>query len=246
MVSKSVRLQSCRYATLLRYVHDYHFEKNGAFCALGESAGAGEIAYALTTWHEAPDPHVAVLSGGPPFTRLDFFCPEKAGGTGWVKRPNCFSPQEVLRPTKAFCEIIVDKFAFNTCCGCPCELREDSILYPGVEPSYPTRIHTIIGEFDPDFAAPAYEFYLQTKSEKVVQFVPNGVHTGWNTPEGADAILRAIMAGAFAKTAMPSFPATLSVDDWVSVGGPENINFSLQGPPGGTFEIFYSCGHVTS
>jgi hypothetical protein len=112
-------------------------------------------------------------------------------------------------------------------------------LYPGAAISYSTRVHVLIGEADRDFAAPAYEFYDKVTSEKAVQFVPNAVHVMRLRTNGQDAIVRAILAGAFAKTASPSVPATLSLDDW----GRPRPEFSVAGPTSGSFEIFSSCGH---
>jgi hypothetical protein len=65
---------SCRWATLAQWVHDNVLQKNTAFCATGNSAGAGAIAYALSRYGEDSFFNYVEPTGGPPFSRIDEGC----------------------------------------------------------------------------------------------------------------------------------------------------------------------------
>ena len=65
---------SCRWATLAQWVHDNVRQANTAFCATGNSAGAGAIAYALARYGEDSIFNYVVPTGGPPFSRIDEGC----------------------------------------------------------------------------------------------------------------------------------------------------------------------------
>ena len=56
--------ESCRYATLLTWVHD-HLHKEGKFVATGNSGGSAEISYALTTWGRGDILDLAIPSSAP-------------------------------------------------------------------------------------------------------------------------------------------------------------------------------------
>jgi len=72
-----LRKQSCRYATLLTWIHDHHHQA-GKFVATGNSGGAAETSYALTTWGRADILDVAIPTSGPPLGRLDYACVRQA------------------------------------------------------------------------------------------------------------------------------------------------------------------------
>ena len=69
--------ESCRYATLLTWIHD-HIHKGGKFVATGNSGGSAEISYALTTWGRGDILDVAIPTSGPPLGRLDYACVAQA------------------------------------------------------------------------------------------------------------------------------------------------------------------------
>jgi len=65
---------SCRWATVAQWVHDNVRAANTAFCATGNSAGAGAIAYALARYGQDSIFNYVVPTGGPPFSRIDEGC----------------------------------------------------------------------------------------------------------------------------------------------------------------------------
>ena len=67
---------SCRWATLAQWVHDNTtiHPSNTAFCATGNSGGAGAIAYSLTRFGGDQIFNYVQPTGGPPFTRIDYGC----------------------------------------------------------------------------------------------------------------------------------------------------------------------------
>jgi len=65
---------SCRWATLAQWVHDNIRASNTAFCATGNSGGAGVIAYSLTRFGGDQLFNYVQPTSGPPFTRIDYGC----------------------------------------------------------------------------------------------------------------------------------------------------------------------------
>jgi|GEM_PF-2915829 len=79
--STSLERSSCRYATLLTWIHSrpqLHDPTSQAFCAVGQSGGASEIGYALSTFGLDSRLDLAVLTGGPPHGRIDGGCDPSA------------------------------------------------------------------------------------------------------------------------------------------------------------------------
>ena len=67
-------LLSCRWATAAQWVHDNIRASNTAFCATGNSGGAGVIAYALARFGQDSIFNYVLPTSGPPFTRIDYGC----------------------------------------------------------------------------------------------------------------------------------------------------------------------------
>src|SRR5207253_1079817 len=65
---------SCRWATTAQWIHDNVRQPSTAFCATGNSAGAGVIAYALARFGQGSIFDYVVPTGGPPFSRIDEGC----------------------------------------------------------------------------------------------------------------------------------------------------------------------------
>ncbi len=63
---------SCRTDEVLRYIRDRW--QQGKLCAVGNSGGSAQIAYALARWGAAPMLDLAVLGSGPPLARVDLGC----------------------------------------------------------------------------------------------------------------------------------------------------------------------------
>lgn len=99
--AKNIKVAACRAATLLNYVYQTVYDRNGGMCAQGASAGSGELAYALA-WYGASDYLDKVeLVSGPVFGDVEQGCMEpdtnpvnvcQSGqfgcvGTQWQDRP---------------------------------------------------------------------------------------------------------------------------------------------------------------
>jgi hypothetical protein len=69
-------LLACRPATVARWVYDnlYSVGSGTAFCASGNSAGAAQIMFPLTHYGLESLFSLAVPTGGPPFSRIDWGC----------------------------------------------------------------------------------------------------------------------------------------------------------------------------
>jgi hypothetical protein len=69
-----VRAASCRFATVVQYVHDNFLDAGTALCASGNSAGAQLIGESMAHYGSADLLAFAELSSGPPFGRVDYAC----------------------------------------------------------------------------------------------------------------------------------------------------------------------------
>jgi len=66
---------ACRPATVAHWLLErYDAGPNAAFCASGSSAGASQIAYMMGDYGLADRLDAVVMTGGPPFARLDWGC----------------------------------------------------------------------------------------------------------------------------------------------------------------------------
>jgi hypothetical protein len=94
--------QSCRYATLLTWIHD-HIHTGGKFVATGNSGGSAEISYGLTTWGRGDILDVAIPTSGPPLGRLDYACVRQASPE-WASLCDDHCPQgrDGMRPGMRF------------------------------------------------------------------------------------------------------------------------------------------------
>jgi hypothetical protein len=196
-----LKKESCRYATLLTWVHD-HLHKGGKFAATGNSGGSAEIGYALTTWGRGDILDLAIPSSGPPVARLDLAC---------VKEPSA--------EWKAMCASIVPQGKMECASQCtlgasndvckqvaaqptPEQLHDDSVVHPGALLDYPrTRLHFLYGAKDCGEPVPiGLTWATKVRSRKQIDFVPNTPHSIFQTPEGREAVRRAIDEGTAEKT----------------------------------------------
>ena len=226
----STRMQSCRYATLLQYLHQNE-HPGGAFCATGNSGGSAEIAYALTTWGMGSLLDVAVLTGGPPLARLDLTC-----NAGW----NCTG---LVQPGILTCgPLTCTRTTSQACFGCgphptAQQLHADSILHPNATLSFPgTRVHQILGTADCTVAAATGGlFHAAVQSEKVREYV-DAPHWVPEAALGRDAIVRAIFGGAHCGAGV----SVLLDGGYASVGG--TLQLTAQGQPGAAYGILLGSG----
>jgi hypothetical protein len=195
---------ACRYATLITWVHDQNND-GSAFCATGNSAGAGEIAYALTRYGRGDILDLAVPTGGPPFARLDYAC---HGDAQWpptcesfLSTTSCQGSSSCFYP-KSGKSMIDTAYAPATPCGQKTAenavtLLADSVLSPAAVLSYPkTRVHFVFGADDCDAArSQGLAFHQAIATEKQLEVVAGASHGTYQSPEGAAAIQSVIASG---------------------------------------------------
>jgi len=232
----SIRKQSCRYATLLTWIHQ-NVHSSGVFCATGNSGGSAELGYALTAWARGDILDVAVPTGGPPMSRLDKICgldPTWNNACQHIAQPGvfgCGQPACTVQPSHAVC---------NACSGqaTAADLEADSILFPGAVLTFPqTRVHIVLGGDDCSNAVPAgLLFFRAITSQRVLEIAKGTPHWTAQTAEGRFAILRAILGGA----ACPGVPSTVNAPAWPQLGG--NLQVGMHGPATGGWLLALGFG----
>ena len=188
-----LRKESCRYATLITWVHD-NLHKGGKFVATGNSGGSAEIGYALTTWGRGDILDVAIPTSGPPIARLDLAC-VKEPTPEWAKQCQAIIPKSVMEcPSNCILGTANDvckQFSPNATLD---ELRADSVAHKDAVLDYPhTRVHFLYGAHDCGEPVPIGLMYAnQITSRKKIEFVPRTPHTIASTPEGREALRKSI------------------------------------------------------
>jgi len=188
--------ESCRYATLLTWIHD-HIHKEGKFVATGNSGGSAEISYALTTWGRGDILDVAIPTSGPPLGRLDYACVRQASPE-WASLCASIVPKGVMEcasgcilgPGNAVCQQTGPNPTLQ-------QLLDDSVMHPGAVLNYPkTKVYFLYGAHDCGEPVPiGLTYATKVTSWKSIQFVPHTPHPLFSTPEGRAAIRNAIDAG---------------------------------------------------
>jgi hypothetical protein len=153
-----LKKQSCHYAALLTWIHD-HIHTQGKFVATGNSGGSADIGYALTTWRRGGILDVAILTSGPPLSRLDYACFRQASPE-WASLCASIVPKGVMECTPA-CILgpprsPVDSFVYKTgVCRqvspdeTPEQLLDDSVVHPGAILDYrKTKVYFLYGAQD--------------------------------------------------------------------------------------------------
>ena len=201
-----LKKQSCHYAGLLTWIHD-HIHRQGKFVATGNSGGSADIGYALTTWGRGDILDVAILTSGPPLSRLDYACVKQASPE-WASLCTSIVPKGVMECTPA-CILgpprsPVDSFVYKSgVCRqvspdeTPQQLLDDSVVHPGAALDYPkTKVYFLYGAQDCGEPVPiGLTYATKVTSQKSIQFVPRTPHALFSTPEGRQAIKRAIEQG---------------------------------------------------
>ncbi len=233
----SVKQQSARYAILLVWVHD-NVHTTGAFCASGNSGAATEIAYALTTWSAGDLLDAAVLTSGPPTTRLDYLCVSPPP-PGWAGLCGSIVPPGVLQCGQPECTAGVGSTAALMCAvlppsPLPGQLEADSILHPAAVLSQPrTLVQCLLGVLDCTVAIPqALLFANALTSPVAVEWVPQTPHLLSSSEQGRSAVVRALLAAAPAQAS----PATLAATPSPRRGLP--LDLLLRGLPGASGRVF--------
>ena len=195
--SSSFKDQSRRHAVLLQWVHD-NVHTSGVFAAVGNSAGSGEIAYGLSTWGTAGLLDAAILTGGPPMSRLDYACqnpPEEP----WASQCAGLVPPDVINCANPLpCSSLPSVpliCATTPPAATPSQLVEQSILHSAASTNYPaTIVHCIMGFEDCTFVVPQGVLYMNAvTSPKAMTFVPGAKHWLAETQGGRDAVVQAVV-----------------------------------------------------
>ncbi len=191
------RWGSCRYATLITWVHDT-IHTDGAFCASGNSGGSAEIGFALTSWGRGAILDVAVPTSGPPLGRLDYACPQPPPAE-WAAICDTIVPAGVLECGEASCSISPTNPVCTQCGATPtaAELRNQSVVNEEAALDYPTTlVYFLFGALDCGASIPMGLTWANAMtSARIVEYVPGTPHRLWSTPEGRAAIVRALLAG---------------------------------------------------
>ena len=198
--------ESCRFATLLTWIHD-RIHKGGKFITTGNSGGSAEIGYALTTWDRGDILDVAIPTSGPPQSRLDYSCVSKPSPE-WAALCASIVPKGVMECASSCLlgppQSPVDSFVYKSgVCRqvspdeTPRQLLEDSVVHPGAVLDYPkTKLFFLYGAHDCGEPVPnGLTYATNVTSEKTIRFVPHTPHALFSTPEGRAAIKQAIEEG---------------------------------------------------
>jgi len=198
---------SCRYASLLQYIHDniHQGSLTEALCATGNSGGSSELAYALARYGRAQILDLAVPTGGPPMGRIDHGCLDGADPT-WQTECATLAAGSSCAPVScayvAGAQTLIDSAYAATHCatgdaGFRATFLADSAAAPTGTFDYPaTPVHFIFGADDCTEAVPlGLAFAAAVTSAKTIDFIPNTPHAVFSTTEGAGAIRDAILSG---------------------------------------------------
>jgi hypothetical protein len=222
-----IRNKSCRYATLLTWIHD-DVHTGGAFCATGNSGGSAEIGYAMTTWGREAILDLAVPTSGPPLARLDYACTSPVLPEWAALCPTIVPPGVMMCMPACTFGPAGNPVCFD-CSPTPTlqDLRADSVVHLDADLAYPpTRTHFLFGTQDCGQSIPmGLTWATVVASEKKVEFVPDTPHALFSTTQGREAIRRAIAQ-------LPRLLATGTP----SPGGTLHLN--AFGPPGRTALLF--------
>jgi len=179
--STSLGTSACRYATLMGWIYDQallHDPSSQAFCAVGQSGGASEIGYGLSTYGLENLIDMAVLTGGPPHGQIDGGC--DATSSAWEQTCNAnletlgicpeqgpyshscfFSEQSIERNIDAAFDLRTPPDDQPCACVDTPALIGNGVLSPIADLDHPlTHVSFLIGERDCSTAPPMGSSYI--------------------------------------------------------------------------------------
>jgi hypothetical protein len=192
-------LLSCRWATLAQWVHDNIRANNTAFCATGNSGGAGVIAYSLARFGGDSIFNYVEPTSGPPFTRIDYGC---RCSSATMQTTDCAGVQSTCYGNDA--NMFLDPAYQNMNCSDSAlqpqtaQWQADSILSSDGKSqlSYKTKVSFIFGSLDPGSGSA-----LATLWERAIvpplpapMCIADGPHKIADVLDGATAIANGIIA----------------------------------------------------
>ena len=198
---------SCRYATLLTWIHDT-VHQSGGFCATGNSGGSSEVAYALAHWGRDSILDFAVPTGGPPMGRMDIGCLD-GGDSAWQAQCAAHFSDNQICPGGGSCQYINGASTIDMAYTpeTPCTsadatfrttLLNDSVAAPGADYDYVIPVHFIFGVDDcTEAVSLGMEFATSITSQVTVEAVPGTPHATFSTVAGATAIYQALGSNCF-------------------------------------------------
>ena len=150
-----VRAASCRYATVLQWVHDNLLEAQTPLCAAGNSAGGAQIGESLAHYGSGDILAFAEITSGPPFTRVDYACENTQG----VELSPCSNASDTLAVQPGTSKKFIDPAypAGGWCSSAyathstqhQAQFLNDSVTSPDAVLSYPnTFVNFLFGQDD--------------------------------------------------------------------------------------------------
>ncbi|MCK6548805.1 hypothetical protein L6R52_23375, partial [Myxococcota bacterium] len=194
----------CRPATMFEAIRDaLHGAGDGAYCLVGQSGGAAEIAYSLVNFGAEDFVDFAVLTGGPPMGRLDYGC---LGENDAAWQAQCQGLRTVNGGNCTFRGnapgIIDDMYGPDSlvCTNQDESMRQtfltDSVLSPLADLSYPsTSLRFIWGEQDGSEATPLGRLYYEAITSQKGQAFVTSDHYIPASVEGGAQVVADVIAG---------------------------------------------------
>jgi hypothetical protein len=185
-----VMLNSCRWATTAKWVHD-NIAAGTAFCATGNSGGGGVIAYALSRYGESNIFNYVQPTSGPPFSSITDGCTCQHV----TQQSNCGAVLDTCYGGDA--NMFLDPAYQNTNCSSHNTVDQptwdaDSIISSDLKSTLnygTTSVHFIFGGLDTGSgAANAVIWENQIASQHDAQCVASAPHQIADDTAGADAV----------------------------------------------------------
>jgi hypothetical protein len=189
----------CRWVTTAKWVRDNMLTNNAAFCATGNSGGAGAAAYAMAEYGQTTLFDMLEQTGGPPFSRVDrgclcnsppiqTACRQQALSECYLSNANNFIDPS-YDPLGHICSSVESNHdATNATL-----FLNDSLLAPDATLIYPdTDIHFVFGGQDsgPGVAeATEWVSLITGKAPITVDCVPDAPHKIADVLDGAQKII---------------------------------------------------------
>ena len=202
--STSPKQQSLRYAVLLDWISK-NVQQGGVLAATGNSTGADEVAFTLTTWKQGALLDSAILTSGPLMSRVDYLCADQPPRE-WLDQCGTLVPPGVLTCGTPECaRSNAPPCAFLDPGATPEARAEESVLHSGAKLDFgATEVHISIGADDCTPAAPQALLFLgQIQSSSRVEYVAGASHELAASQAGRDSILMALMSSALPAPAVP-------------------------------------------
>jgi hypothetical protein len=194
------RKLACRWSTIAKWVHDNPdiHASSAAFCATGNSAGSGAIAYALAHYGLGSILDMVEETSGPPMTRIDHGCmcntPPVDTPCGQGPLSECYGSDAnkfidpAYNPTGSRCS----NAEANHDPTHQQQFINDSILSPDAVLSYPTTdVHFVFGGLDVGPEPPQAMLWaplIQAKVPVAADCVADGTHQIADAQDGAQKI----------------------------------------------------------